>query len=149
MFTRNFYWLKSVYAQMHEETVLPLVQLFPLKCVVQICHDNPIPQSFKIHLYRKSRYMELRNWGLCLNLKKNHIKAADIIFSGWSITFLTEMLQYKLINLIIYILQKSYINFEGYNIVVFLLIFCIYLNCKSKKTCDINKFHVHFFLLFF
>lgn len=70
MFTRNFYWLKSVYAQMHEETVLPLVQLFPFKCVVQICRDCPIPHSFRIHLYRKSRYKKLRNWSLCLNWKR-------------------------------------------------------------------------------
>lgn len=70
MFNRTFSWLKSVYAQMHEETVLSLVQVFPLKCVVQICHDHPIPHSFKTHLCRKSRYKELRNWGLCLNRKR-------------------------------------------------------------------------------
>lgn len=74
MFTRTFYWLKSVYAQMHEETVLPLVHLFPSKRVVHLCHDHPIPHSFKIHLYRKSICKELRNWGLCLNLERKEYR---------------------------------------------------------------------------
>lgn len=37
------------------------------------CTNMPWPSyshSFKIHLYRKSRCKELRNWGLCLNLKR-------------------------------------------------------------------------------
>lgn len=98
---------------------------------------------FKIHLYRKSRCKELRNWGLCRNLYRGCLCSLFRV----AITFLTEMLQYKLINLIIYILQKNHINFKYNNIK--LLIFCIYLiNYKSKKTRDSNKFNKYFSALY-
>lgn len=117
LFTRNFYWLKSVYAQMHEERVLPLVQLFPLKCAVQICHDHPIPHSFKIHLYRRSRYKELRSWGLCLNLKRKFYRGCLCNLS----TVVCHILHWDV------------------TIQVYLI------NCKSEKVCDINKCNLKFF----